>query len=478
MSIKKNFLYSSILTSAGYIFPLITYPYVSRVLGVSNIGICNFVDSVINYFLLFAMMGIRTIGIREIARCQGNKEEMSRTFFSVFLLNLLFVIIFGGLLLISIQIVPQFAEHKQLMYIGVMKLLATFLMVEWLFKGVEDFKYITKRSLIIRCFYVISVFIFVRKPDDYPVYFFLLISTEAINALINCIYAKKYIYFTVRNLHPFAYFKSSLILGCYGLLTTMYTTFNVVYLGFVSTPTQVGYYTTATKLHHIILAFFTAFTGVMMPRMSHYLSEGNCKEFGKKIHDSLAILIYTSFPIMVIGIFFAPEIIRIISGSGYEGAIPSLVIVMPLIFIIGAEQILVMQTLMPLKKDRAILINSLAGALVGIGLNFLLVSHWGSSGSAIVWLCSELSVMTSAIIFVRKSVSFSGVTKKITKNLLLAIPPVIVCLILRVIEINAFVSLFLAMLAIAIYYSYMYLFVIKDSVILSLLPKRLNIQKR
>ena len=171
MSIRQNFFYSSILTTAGYIFPLITYPYVSRILGVANIGVCNFVDSIVNYFVLFSMMGIRTIGIREIAKCNGDKAAMSETFSNLLFLNLFFVLIFSVIFFIVIQIVPQFAEHKVLMYVGIAKLFATFMLIDWLYKGIEDFKYITIRSLIIRCIYVISIFILVRSKDDYQIYF-------------------------------------------------------------------------------------------------------------------------------------------------------------------------------------------------------------------------------------------------------------------------------------------------------------------
>lgn len=470
MSLKKNFLYSSILTSAGYIFPLITYPYVSRVLGVNNIGICNFVDSVINYYLLFAMMGIRTIGIREIARCQGNREELSRVFFSILLLNSIFVFICGSILILSVHFVPQFAEYKELMYIGAVKLFATFLMIEWLFKGVEDFKYITHRSILVRTLYVIAVFIFVRKQEDYPIYFLLAALTEGINAIVNCIYARKYISFKILGLNPFSYIKSSLTLGCYSLLTTMYTTFNVVYLGFVSTTAQVGYYTTATKLHHIILAFFTAFTGVMMPRMSNLLSLGKYKEFEKKINDSISVLIHFSIPVVIIGMCFAPEIIGIISGPGYEGATYPFMIVMPLVFVIGIEQILVMQTLMPLKRDKAILINSVIGAIVGIGLNILLVNQFGSLGSSIVWFFSELGVMLSALYFSKKEISLYEL-KSIPKNLCFCIPPVIVCQIIKLLNLHFFIALILATFLVCLYYMYLYVYVVKDKIIISIIPQ-------
>ena len=122
MSIKKNFLYNSILTLSGYFFPLLTYPYVSRVLGVSNIGICNFIDSIVNYFMLFSMMGIATVGMREIALHRDNRQEMSRHFSGLIVLNLTSTILAIIVLIGSMYLVPALFPYRRLLFIGVCKL--------------------------------------------------------------------------------------------------------------------------------------------------------------------------------------------------------------------------------------------------------------------------------------------------------------------------------------------------------------------
>lgn len=161
-NIKKNFLYSSILTTANYIFPFLTYPYVSRVLGVHNIGICNFVDSIINYFILFSMMGIAATGIREIAKSKNNPENRNRIFSSLFILNTISTTIALIILIISIYSVPKLYEYKELMYIGALKLVCNYLLIDWLYRGLEEFKYVTIRTIIVKCIYVGAVFIFIR----------------------------------------------------------------------------------------------------------------------------------------------------------------------------------------------------------------------------------------------------------------------------------------------------------------------------
>lgn len=468
MSIKKNFIYNSILTTASYIFPLITFPYVSRVLGVTNIGICNFVDSIINYFVLFSMMGVQTMGIREIAKVKGNKAQMSSAFTNIVVLNLIFVFIFSIILFIAIQIVPQFSEHKTLMYVGFGKLLATFMLIEWLYKGVEDFKYITIRSIIIRFLFVISVFVFVRKQDDYPIYFALLIIAEGVNAVINCIHARKYVKIVLTQIRPFLYLSPFLVLGCYALLTQMYKSFNIVYLGFISNTTEVGYYTTATKLHTIFLALFSAFTGVMLPRMSSLIASQKTEEFKKKIEQSYSVLVYFSIPVMVFGICYASDIIALISGPGYEGAVFPLMIVFPLVFIIGFEQILVHQILLPLKKDREVFINSTLGAIVGISANLLFVRSLGCIGSALVWTVSEIAVMISAIYTVNKTISLSGYFRKLFNNFVYSIPAILICLIIKETKLSGIILMAISSTLVFIYYTFLHVFYIKDKFFLSL----------
>ena len=173
MSVKKNFVYSSVLTMANYLFPLLTYPYVSRVLGVTNIGICNYVDSIINYFVLFSSMGITVLGIREIAAAKSEKERLSETFTSLLIISGITTIIALIILLFSIYFVSQLQEYKNLLLIGVAKLIGHYLLIEWFYKGLEEFKYVTNRTIFVKTLYVIAIFVFVRKPEDYGIYFLL-----------------------------------------------------------------------------------------------------------------------------------------------------------------------------------------------------------------------------------------------------------------------------------------------------------------
>lgn len=467
--IKKNFLYSSILTTANYLFPLLTFPYVSRVLGVTNIGIVNFIDSVIGYFMLFSALGVNIVGVREVAKYKNDKNNLSKVYSGIFWLITITTSIALIILCIITVYVDQLRQHWQLMSIGALKLLMNYMLIEWLYKGLEEFQYITIRTLIVKSLYVIGVFVFVRQESDYPVYFLLLTMMVVLNAVINLLHSRKYVNLSIHSINLFQYIKPLFIIGVYQILNSMYISLNVTYLGFVSGETEVGYYTTAFKLHHILIALFTAFTGVMLPRMSSLLADNKIEEFKKLINKANSVLFSFSVPLIIFTIVYAPIIIRIVSGIGYEGAIIPMRLMMPLILIIGYEQILVIQTLMPLKKDNAILNNSIVGATVGLFLNILLIPSLDSVGAALVWLCSEIVVLCCAQHYVIKYVKIRFPWKILLKNVLICIP---LCIMLGLIYTkveNPILSIGASAIFCIIYFLFSNLFISRNEEIYHLL---------
>ena len=195
MGLKSNFLYNSIITSANYLFPLIVFPYVSRILGPHYLGIFNFVDSVIYYFYMFGMMGIGIIGVREIAAVQHDMKKRNEVFSSLLFLNAIFVATVIVLLIICIQIIPTLNQYKYLFVVGIANIIASFLLLDWLFKGMEDFRFITIRTIIIKCLYLASIFIFVRVPEDYGIYYILTTLSVIANAAVNLWYSRHFVKF-------------------------------------------------------------------------------------------------------------------------------------------------------------------------------------------------------------------------------------------------------------------------------------------
>lgn len=430
MSITRNFAFSAVLTAANFVFPFIVYPYVSRVLGVSNIGACNFVDSIVNYASLISMMGVVIVGTRNIAKARGDKQRLDSTFTALIFINLIFTIIATVALVVATYSIEHLAPYRKMLLIGIIKLWGTFFLIEWLYKGLEDFKYITVRSIAVKAMFAISVFVFVRHAEDYVLYFFLMCLMEVGNAVFNCVRAPRLVSFkfdihtVIRLIGPF------LVLGFYMALNSMYTTFNVIYLGYTHSDAEVGYYTTAHKIFRILLAIYSAYTTVVLPHASSLIEQGRHDEFKELIRKSVEGLMLFSVPVVIFTMIFSPGIVEVISGPGYEGAIKPMMIVMPLVFIIGYEQILVTQILTPLASDSVILFNSCIGASVGILGNILLVGRLAATGSAIVWLLAEIAVLVVAQLFVRHFTKISFPWGILLKNTLAYVPYIALSIIL------------------------------------------------
>lgn len=415
MGLKSNIGYSYLLTAANYIIPLIIFPYVTRVLGAENIGICNWVDSIIQYFVMFSMMGISTLGIREIASHKDNQTDLNTVFTNLLTLNAITTVLASLILTFCIFGVPEFREYKSLFYIGLSKLITNLFLIEWFYKGIEDFKYIALRSIAIKIIYGISIFIFITESDDYEIYFLLTVLSVVITAFINIFHSLKFVKI-VRTRFNVKYIKPFIVLGCYILLNAMYSTFNVGYLGVVHSKTQVGYYTTATKIFLIILSFYSTWTSVLMPRISALLNNKDIDMIKQLIEKSFNILYIFIFPLVVIGYLLSPEILYIIGGEEFIPAIPLLKISFLMLPICGIEQILVIQLMMPFKADKQILINSIISAVVGLSLGIFLIKNYASMGSVLTWIIVELSVLTASVLSVNKIINIRYFTNEFWKS--------------------------------------------------------------
>ena len=402
MSVIRNFGYNLILTFCSYLFPFITYPYVSRVLGVENIGACNFIESLINNFTLVAALGVGTYGVREIAKHNHDLAKRNEIFSNLVAINVVTTLLAVALLVVCTYSIDSLQPYKEFIWIGISKLVFTAFLIDWFFQGIEKFKYITVSSVLIRFVYLVCIFLFVKTADDTQLYFALTCGMVVVNAVVNWNYSRSYRKFSFKSLRVMQYLLPILIYGMYRVLTSMYTTFNTVFLGFSSGDVEVGYFSTSTKLYTVILGVFTAFTTVMVPRVSQMIKNKQMEEVQVISTSVIQFIVITTLPCIIYCIYNAQEIIALIAGPGYEGAVSSFRIVIFLLLIIALEQVAIQQILLASDSKRSIVYVSLTGAVVGISLNFLITPQWGSIGSAIAWGCSELSVLLVGIWLVRR----------------------------------------------------------------------------
>lgn len=469
--IAKNFAYNLALTLSGYLINLAIFPYITRVLGVDMIGRTAFATNTVGYFSLFAVLGVATVGVREISACGEDREKRSKVFSSILGLITLVTLAVVTIFLVCIFTVPRLAADKDLLIIGTASLFFTSLLVEWFYQGIENFKYVTLRTVAVKLVYAALIFILVHKPEDYLVYFALTVAAVVVNALINLVYSRRFVDFKFSYVELGRFAGPIFFLGLYCIMTSMYTTFNVIFLGFVQPEAEVGCYYTATKIYYILLGVLSAFTTVMLPRMSAILSEHKTDEFNEKLGMSFDIVFAFAFPLIAGGVVLAPQLVRILSGPGYEGAITPMRIVMPVILVTGCAQVWVTQALMPLRKDKVLLLCAVAGAIVGILANVAFVPSMGATGSALAVLTAELVANSISLTYAVRTGVLKFPVRKFLVSLVLSLPYFIICIVCSRLLPSFVTSLVVSVVACLAYFVIIHRFVLKDSAVGSLLVK-------
>lgn len=394
-----------LLTMSNFIFPLITFPYVSRVLGPTGTGKVTFANSVISYFTMFANLGIPTYGIRACAKVRDNKEELSRVAHELLMINAVTMIVSYVALFISIQVIPQFQNRRTLLVLISSTIFLTAIGMEWLYKGLEQYTYITVRSVIFKFVALIAMFALIHTADDYVWYGLTTILASSASNIFNFFHAHKYISMhPVGNYHPTRHLKAVIVFFAMSVATTVYTNLDAVMLGFMKTDADVGYYNAAVKIKRIVVSIVTSLGTVLLPRASYYVEHGEIESFKRITAKAINFVFLVATPMMLYFIFFAKEGIYFLSGDQYEGSILPMMWIMPTVLFIGLSNILGIQILVPLGKERIVLYSEIAGAIVDFAINMMLIPKYASTGAAIGTTVAEFVVLMWQYVYLKDEV--------------------------------------------------------------------------
>ena len=401
-SLKLNVIMNMILTMSSFIFPLITFPYVSRILLPEGTGKVSFATSLISYFSMFAQLGIPTYGIRACAKVRDNRKELTRTAQELLIINLIMSAISYVVLFLAIAFVPRLQSEKTLYVIVSFTIILTSIGMEWLYKALEQYTYITIRSVIFKFIALIAMFLLIHEKTDYVIYGGISILAGCASNIFNLINVHKFIdlkpvgnYDLRRHMLPVLTFFA---MSC---ATTIYTNLDTVMLGFMKTDIDVGYYNAAVKIKTILISIVTSLGAVLLPRASYYIENGFIDEFKRITKKALSFVFLVASPLMLYFIFYAKEGIFFLSGNAYEGSVLPMQIIMPTLLLIGISNILGIQVLVPLGKEKTLLYAEIAGAIVDLLINFILIPRFASAGAAIGTLVAEI-VVTSVCIWALK----------------------------------------------------------------------------
>lgn len=380
------------------LFPLITFPYVCRVIEADGIGQINFFQSIISYISLFTCLGIPMYAIREIARDRSDVVQMNRTAMEILLLHSMLTLVGYAIVAILCLTVPQIQVNIPLFLILSLTIFFTAIGCEWFYQGIEDFKYITIRGLIIKTVSVVLLFIFVKSKTDLLYYGCYTVFGVLGGNIFNFFRLRKYIHrenIIFSELHIKRHIKPVLKVFSFSVVTSIYLQLNTVLLGFLKNALAVGYFAAATKVMQMLLKMSACLGSVMMPRASHLIAENKEAEFNRLIQKSYDFTLAIALPMTIGLIFCAPSLITALCGVKFEHSILPSQIIAPIILMVAISNIFGIQVLFPKGKINIVTLCCGIGAVADLMLNLCLIPLFSYIGTSIAYLGAEVATTVS-----------------------------------------------------------------------------------
>lgn len=432
-SLGINAVLNGLRTILNMIFPLITFPYVSRVLQVENLGKYNFAYSVNSYFLLIAGLGISTYAIREGAKFRDKKKEFSQFASEIFSINIISTVIAYLLLFFCIAIVPQFQSYTIVILVFSIEIAFTTLGTEWVFSIFEEYTYITIRSIFFKIISIVLLFVLVREPDDYIIYAGITVFSNAGSNILNFFRVRKYcnLRLTLKcnwkdHLKP--------ILVIFGSLatTSIYVNSDTTMLGLMTTDYEVGIYSVASKIYRIVKQMLSAVLIVSIPRLALLMGQQRYTEYRRTLTQIFNILTILLLPAVTGLILLSREVVLVIASPEYIQTTTSLQLLsIALIFCIFGW-IFNQCVLIPAKKEMIVLKATIISAIANIFLNFILIPIWKENAAALSTIVAEAIMM---VVCMYNGLKVTRLEKGVFKNMISVIVGcVIIVIICKIIQ--------------------------------------------
>ncbi len=403
---RKNVLSSIALSLSQVLFPLITFPYASRILHPEGVGLVTFTDSFAQFFVYVAGLGIPIYGVREVAKRRGNRLELNKVTSELLAIHL--IATFACLL--AFVCITQFSVRLRqsggLFMIGYAILLSNAFLFEWFFQGIEEFTFIVRRSVFFKMVTVVLLFLLVRTAADTGWYYGLTLLSLFCSALVNMYYARRFVTISFRKLAVKQHLRPLFFLFATVAATSIYVILDNVILGFISGERYVGYYSTAMRISRISTMMVSAAGVALVPRLSALLNDGDVAGARKLLEKSLQLVVLLSVPIAFGTILLAPEFVLLFGGEKFLESVKVLRMVAFSALFIGLAQVFSLQILLPLHRERDMLTSIGIATLISLLLNFTLIPayrHVGAAGSS---LLTELVGCTLLWYFSRKKMMF------------------------------------------------------------------------
>ena len=450
---SKNIVFNMIKTISSIVFPILTYPYVARVLGADNVGKVNYSDSIVSYFSLIATLGITTYAIRESSKVRDDKEKLSVIVSELLSINVVTTILSYLLMFLTLVLVPSLHPYVTIILIQSISMIFSVIGADWLNSAMEDFKYITIRTFIFQVFSLISLFLFVRKKEDYLCYVIITLIAHSGANLLNFFYRRRYCSakFTFR-MQWKKHLKPIMLLFAMLISQTLLNNIDITMLGFMKSDYDVGLYSTAYRVIGIISQVVTSIAWVVMPQLTIAFEEVNYKKINMLLEEIVSVTCFLGIPCVMGVIVYAKEIVLIIGGKEYIGAAICLQILAISMLISFFSGIIGNMIFLPSGRDKRFMVACILATVVNILCNVFAIPKFGIEGASVATVISTIVIFVVLCTGIEKEIHLTGMKNAFIGPLIEAGVIVVLGSVFRYLFDNWIISLILGIVSsIALY---------------------------
>lgn len=423
-SLKLNAVISLIKAFMNIVFPIVSFPYASRILLPDGIGRVNFANSVVEYFIMLSVLGINLYAAREAARIRDDKDKLNALSREIIFINLISTAFSFGLLLFAIFFVEKFSDYRVLLIICSTKVLFTTLGMEWLYNAEEEYGYVTVRQTVFQVLSLVFLFSLVKTKDDYMIYAGIGVFSNVGSNIFNLLYSRKFInLFAKTQLNLKRHIKPVMTFFGISVAGKINSALDAVMLGFMLNDAAVGYYSAAIKISRLVKEMITSAICSFMPRSSYYLEHNQIDEYMKIVASVCNATYFFSIPAAIGLMFLSEPLIFLFSGEAYLPAAPAMKVMSFSIIGMCSTSFLNQIIITPLRKEKFSLLAQSLAVVTNITLNVLLILRLEVLGAAIATTIVEfvlpLVLFFPSFRFLKSLKNLIGIMKSVTGSIVM-----------------------------------------------------------
>lgn len=431
-SLVKNYIYNLGYQILTLVLPLITTPYISRVLGAENIGIYSYTYSILSYFLLFGALGVALYGQREIAYVGEDNVKRKKVFWEIQTCRFLAAFIASVVYFIFFMREGNYSVYYKIWFL---ELVAIGFDISWFFQGIEEFKKTVTRNVLVRLVSVTLIFILVKVPEDLIKYITIYAVADLVGNLSLWLYLPKYFKgVKIKNINAFSHLSGIILLFIPQIASQIYNLLDKTMLGnMVLDKAEVGYYEQAQKVIRVLVTIVTSLGIVMIPRMASTFASGDREKVFDYMKKSFKFVFFLAFPIMFGIISISKSFVPVFFGEGYDKVVTLINVMAPTIILNGMASVIGTQYLLPTKKQKEYTVAISSGLVVNFILNYILIKTQYSVGASIATIISELVLVLVELYIIRKDLKTKDVLKLGANYIISGLIMFVACILIQIV---------------------------------------------